>query len=228
MTAASLSAAGRGLASAESVFIPKGIVAAGIAAGYNNYNASEGANLVGLATNADGKVALFNAQVHAAWFVKDDLAIGISFGYGSTSVDGNSLNLMDLIEVSDRHVRREIYDASLTLRRYLSIFDSQTFGLFVEGRLTGGRGYFKNYEIIERGKVGNYSDIYSVGLGAYAGAAAFITDRVSFEVSLPIVSAGMKWSKQIESQEKESSFDSRNVSAKPNLLGLSMGVVFHF
>lgn len=228
MAATSLFASGRGLVGSESVFIPKGTFSAGIAAGYDKYNASDGAGLAGIVSDADGSISLRSFQAHAAWFVKDNLSLGLRAGYGNTSVDGDNVNVMDLFEMSNRHIRRELYEASFFLRRYLSISGSNAFGLFAEGRLSGGRGYIKSYENIERGKVGSYSDIYTLGIGLYAGVAAFITDHLSFEIFLPVASAGTRWEKQIESQENESSADALNASVKPNLLGLNLGVVFHF
>jgi hypothetical protein len=222
------SASGRGLAGTESVFVPKGTIMAGLAGGFNSINAEDGGNVAGIITNADGNLTLCNVHGQVSWFVQNDIALGVRFGYADTAFDGNSLDVLDIVELTDRHLRREMFEASLSLRRYLSIFGSDTFGFYAEGRLTGGRGYLKSYKYIERGKVGSYSDIYSVNLGLYAGVCAFITDKFALELSLPLASGGMEWSRQIESQENESAIKRGGVAFKPQLLGLNLGLILYF
>ena len=226
--ASAMNAGNRGMAGTGSVFVPKGTLAAGLSGGYNTLNAADGVNVAGIITNADGSLTLYNVHAHASLFVRNDLALGVRFGYADTAFDGNSLDVLDIVELSDRHLRRGMLDASISLRRYLPIFGSETFGFFAEGCLTGGRGFLKSYKYIERGKVGSYSDIYSVNLGLYAGLCAFITDKVALELSLPLVSGGMEWNRQIESQEEESILERGGFAVKPQILGLNLGVVFYF
>lgn len=230
---ASLSAFDRGLGDPKSVYIPKGTVAASLTGGYNSWNATgesntQGVNLAGLITDVNGQVTFYNVNAGLSWFVRDNLSIGARFGYGNTIVDDNSLSLMGLVNLTNKHVRRETYTAALAVRGYMPLFDSRVFALFFEGRLSGSLGYNKSYEVTERGKEGSYSDLYTAALGLYPGASVFVTDRVAFEVSLPIVEGVLEWDKQIKGQAHDSALTRRSVNFKPGLLGLRLGIVFHF
>ena len=230
---ASLSAFDRGLGDPKSVYIPRGTVAASLSGGYNSLSATgesdiKGVNLAGLVTDVNGAVTLYNVNAGLAWFVRDNLSIGARFGYGNTILDDNNLSLLGLINLTNKHIRRETYAAALAVRGYMPLFDSRVFALFFEGRLSGSLGYNKSYEVTDRGKEGSYSDLYSAGLGLYPGASVFVTDRVAFEVSLPILEGVLEWDRQIKGQAHDSALTRSSVNFKPGLLGLNLGIVFHF
>ena len=170
---ASLSAFDRGLGDPKSVYIPRGTLAASLSGGYNSLSATgesdiKGVNLAGLVTDVNGAVTLYNVNAGLAWFVRDNLSIGARFGYGNTILDDNNLSLLGLINLTNKHIRRETYAAALAVRGYMPLFDSRVFALFFEGRLSGSLGYNKSYEVTDRGKEGSYSDLYPAALEGYA------------------------------------------------------------
>ena len=230
---ASLSAFDRGLGNPKSVFIPKGTVAASLAGGYNSWNATgesdtQGVNLAGLVTDMNGKVTLYNAHAGLSWFVRDNLSVGARLGYGNTLIDDDSLSLLGLINLTNKHLRRETYSAALAVRGYMPLFDSRMFALFFEGRLSGSLGYDKSYEVTERGKEGSYSDLYTAALGLYPGASVFVTNKIAFEVSLPLLEGILEWDKQIKGQAHDSALTRCSANFKPSLMGINLGIVFHF
>lgn len=226
--AANLSAFDRGLGNPKSLYVEKGSKAVDFTVGYNSLNASDGMNLLGIVTEMDGKAALFNTGAFFSWFVKDNVSLGIRVGYNNLMFDGNSINIFKLVDLSNRHLRAETYEASFAARRYMPLFNSKFFALFCEGRLTGSLGYSKSYEETERGKEGSYTDIYSASLAMYVGASFFVTDNIAVEVSLPSLSCSMNWRNQIEKQEKKSSLNGLSFTNKANVLGISFGVVTYF
>ena len=210
----------RGLGNPQSVYIPKGTVAVGAAGGYNRFNANgenltSGASLAGLLTHLNGDATLWNASASCFWFFRENMALGVRLGYNNVAADVNNLKVLSTLEFSNKHVVN-------------SLFNSKVFALFGETRLTGGFGYGKDYENTERGKVGTYSDLYSVSLGLYPGISAFVTDFLSVEFSLPLLEGGYEWNLQIEGQARESSLSHAFCNFKPNLLGLNLGIIFHF
>lgn len=228
-----LQAFDRGMGNPKSVYIPKGTVSANLTFGYNNWKASgendeSGVSLAGLVSQANGDVTLVKLSAGAAWFFRDNLSVGVRFGYGTTQVDVNHLEILSLLNLSNQHVRRQTYSAALAVRGYLPLFDSKVVALFGEGRLTGSIGYGKNYEITDRGKEGTYSDLLSVRLGLYPGISVFLTNAVAFELSLPLIEGGLQWDKQIKGQAHDSEMSRTFLNFKPGLTGINAGIVLHF
>ena len=228
MASTSLFAIERGLGNPNSVYVEKGTFSLGLSGSYHHYNAAHGAKLLGLVTNLDGQAAIGQAEVEAAWFVKDNTSIGVMLGYENVLADGNSLSALGILNLSNRHSRNEQYQASIGMRRYIPLFDSKMFAIFAEPRLSGARGYNKNYEETERGKEGTYTDIWSASFNVIAGVSFFFSNQTALHVSVPSFSAGMQWNKQIEGQEVESSITSKGLHASFDLLGINAGVVVFF
>lgn len=218
----------RGLGDPKAVYIEKGAFSASVNGSYHKWKASDGISLLGILSNTDGTISRAYASADADWFIMDNLSIGVRFGYVNTAADANSLKITELVDLTNKHVRQQSYEASLCVRRYMPLCNSKIFAVFIEGLLTGTRGYNKSYEDTARGKEGEYTDIYSADLGLIIGASAFVTDRLAITISLPKISAGIEWQEQIEKQEDKSSFRSFGFSTRPNLLGISIGTVYCF
>lgn len=231
--AAPLSAIDRGLGNPKSVYIPKGTVAVSLTGGYNSWKATgeeltKGIALAGVIEDVNGHVNLASAGAGLSWFVADNVSVGARFAYAQRDIDINNLAMLGLVNLTNKHFRRETYSGSLAVRGYLPLFDSKIVALFFEGRLSGSFGYGKNYAETDRGKEGRYSDLYSASLGLYPGLSVFATNRIAFEVSLPFLEGGLEWDKQIKGQAHDSALARKFVNFKPGLLGISAGVVYHF
>ena len=223
----------RGLGNPKSVYIPKGTVAIGAAGGYNRFNANgesltTGASLAGLITNINGNAALWNVSASGFWFFQNNMALGIRLGYDNLSADINNVKVMSTLDFSNKHLVNSLFSGAVAFRGYIPLFNSKVVALFGEARLSGGFGYGKDYAITERGKEGTYSDIYSASLGLYPGISVFVTDFMSVELSLPLLEGGYEWNLQIEGQAHESNLSHAFFNYKPNLLGINLGIIFHF
>jgi len=223
----------RGLGNPKSVYIPKGTVAIGAAGGYNRFNANgenltSGASLAGLVTNLNGNAALWDVSASCFWFFQKNMALGVRLGYNNVSADVNNLKVLSTLEFSNKHIVNSMFNGAIAYRAYIPLFNSKVVALFGETRLTGGFGYGKDYANTDRGKVGTYSDLYSVSLGLYPGISFFVMDFMSVEVSLPLLEGGYEWNLQIEGQAHESNLSHAFFNYKPSLLGLNLGVIFHF
>ncbi len=95
--------------------------------------------------------SLIDVSAGLSWFFRDNLSLGVRFGYGNTSLDLNHAELLNILKLENKHIRRETYAGALALRGYMPLFDSKIFALFCEGRLTGSFGYGKNYAETDRG-----------------------------------------------------------------------------
>ena len=223
----------RGLGNPKSVYIPKGTVSIGAAGGFNRFNANgesltTGASLAGLVTNLNGNATLWDVSLNGYWFFQKNMALGVRLGYNNVSADVNNLKVLSTLEFSNKHLVNSLFTGAIAYRAYMPLFNSRVLALFAETRLTGGFGYGKDYANSERGKVGTYSDLYSASLGLYPGISVFVTDFMSVEVSLPLLEGGYEWNLQIEGQAHDSSLSHAFFNYKPCLLGLNLGIIFHF
>lgn len=230
---APLGAIDRGLGNPKSLYVPKGTVSVSLTGGYNSWKATgeeltQGVALAGVIEDVNGHVNLAGVGAGLSWFVADNLSLGVRFNYAQRDIDINNLAMLGLVNLTNKHFRRETFSGSLGVRTYLPLFNSRIVALFFEGRLSGSFGYGKNYADTERGKEGRYSDLYSATLGLYPGLSVFATDRIAFEVSIPFLEGGLEWDKQIKGQAHDSALTRKFVNFKPGLLGISAGVVYHF
>ena len=130
MCATSLSAIDRGLGDPKSVYIPKGTVAFSLSGGYNQWKATgedleQGIILAGIIDEVNGHVNLASAAAGASWFFADNLSLGLRFANDNKDIDVNHLEMLSLVKLSNKHIRRETYSGSLAMRGYLPLFNSR-------------------------------------------------------------------------------------------------------
>ena len=219
----------RGMSNPNAVFVEKGTRSIGISAGWNSWNAQgeDGVDLLGIISGVKGSVNLFDVTAGGAWFVKDNLSVGLRVGFSDARADIDSTRFLGNDE-RDRHLIREALKGSVTCRQYLPLFDGRIIALFVEGRLTGQTGFYKNYNMTAQGKEGSYTGTGGVSLGFYPGVSVFATDRISFELSLPLLEGGYAWNDESFTSSADATLDHGYVRFKPSLIGLDMGLIFHF
>ena len=218
----------RGLGNPKTVYIEKGTLAAGISGSYRGWDTKDGMSLMGIVTDTDGSLTYGVVDAHAAWFFMDNTSLVVTAGYTNTAFDGNSAKVAGIMDLSNKHLRREKYSASIGARRYQPLFNSKILAMFGEGRITGSRGYSKNYSITDRGKEGSYTDLYSVSFDVLAGISVFVTNQLALQAKLPVASFGYEWKKQTEALVKDSSYSGLKLSSQTDFLGISIGTVYHF
>lgn len=225
-----LQAIDRGLGNPHSTYIPKGTVALGLSGNYHSYNAGgeQGYSLYGLVTDLSGQITTAGASASLACFVADNMSLGLRFQYAHTGIDLDNASMMSLLTLSNKHVATETYTGALAFRGYLPLFNSKVLALFGEARLNGSMGYNKDYENLDRGKVGSYADVSSLSLGLYPGVSVFVTDCIAFEVSLPLLEAGYEWTRQIQGQAHDAAGSHAFAQFQPGILGLHLGINIHF
>ena len=175
----------------------------------------------------EGNLTLGDVSASGAWFIKDNLSVGFRIGYTDTRVSFDS-TLIATVELPDRNISRQTVNGAMTCRGYLPLFDGRILALFFEGRLSGSTGYNKSYRVTQNGKEGSYSDIWSASLGLYPGISVFATQNISFEVQLPLLEGGCQWQKQDSTESGDGTLNHSFVRFKPGLIGLRMGLVYHF
>lgn len=225
----SVTARERGMANLQVVYIEKGTISAGVSFGFDSWTAEgdKGYDLLGIIQGLYGYVQQGDITASGAWFMHDNLSIGLRIGYTDTRVSVDSTEFAG-IELPDRNIMRQTISGAFTCRGYMPLFDGRILALFFEGRLSGSTGYVKSYKLTGRGKEGSYSDLWSVSAGIYPGVSVFATDKISFEVSLPLFEGGLRWQKQNATESGDGTLMHSFVNFKPGLIGLRMGLIYHF
>ena len=224
-----ISAQKRGMGNSQAVYIEKGTRQVGLSFGYDSWKADgeNGYDLLGIIKELEGNVTLGDFSVLGAWFIKDNLSVGLRMGYTDARISIDTTQLAG-IELPDRNIMRQDVNGALTCRGYLPLFDGHILALFFEGRFSGSSGYFKSYRLTENGKEGSYCDIWTASLGLYPGISVFATEKISFEAQLPLLEGGYKWQEQYATETGGSKLRHSFILFKPNLLGIRMGLVYHF
>ena len=224
-----MSAQGRGMSNPKAVFIEKGTRSAGMHFGWEHWGAGgdEGADFFNIISGLDGYVNNFDISASGSWFVKDNLSLGVAFGYADTRAAVDSIDFFGNNE-SDRHLFRQALSGSVSMRQYLPLFKGNIIAMFAEGRLSGRTGYFKSYKMADDRKEGTYSDLGRVMLGLYPGISAFATQNISFEFSLALFEIGYNWQDGSGTDTGDSMIGHCFVRFKPSLTALKTGIVYHF
>ena len=210
------------------VFIEKGNRALGISGGYRNFTAGgdvmgDGYSVLSLLNIGTGKLATYNVSPSFSYFLADDLSLGVKLDYSGYTLNTdlrldlrNIINLNGVAEddpdlkaelndilnlrISGRHMVRNAWGASLALRKYMSFFGSQTFGIFGEARLYGNYGRLVSCPLEETGALVEEklrtSNTFSTGLKIAAGVAVKLRDNSALSVSIPIIGASYSFTKQ--------------------------------
>ena len=167
----------------RTVFIEKGSRAFGFSGGYSNFiiggnNLGDGYSILSFLNIGNGKLHIYSFSPKFAYFVADDLAVGVKLNYSGYLLDSDlNLNLGQVgeLELLNRHMHNNSWGGSVYMDKYLSVFGSKIFGflavirVFILGteelieRLApfAGIGYIR-YQIIIRIHLGEALDLVVV------------------------------------------------------------------
>ena len=86
----------RGMSNPNAVFVEKGTRSIGISAGWNSWDAQgeDGVDLLGIISGVKGSVNLFDITAGGAWFVKDNLSVGLRVGFSDARADIDSTRFL--------------------------------------------------------------------------------------------------------------------------------------
>ena len=223
----------RGLGDPKSVYIEKGSWQIGFSGGYRTYgaeglNGSAGTSFYGIVKDLSGQAAMGSVSASGAWFFANNMAVGVRFGYEQSNVDIDSGSILAFVALQNRHIDAMHYTGDLFCRAYIPLFNSKIFAIYGEGSLGGKRGYSKDYEETDRGKLGTYSDDFSFAFKMSSGLSVFVNDFCAISFTLPFLQIGKTWSNEIKEGEPSSKRSQVIANYKPDFLGLSIGVSYNF
>ena len=223
----------RGLGDPKTVYIEKGTWQLGVSGGYKTYGAeglgeTAGTSLYGIVKDLSGQATMGNFSVSGAWFFANNMAVGVRFGYEQSNVDIDNGSILSFVALQNRHIDAMHLTGDIFCRAYIPLFDSKIFAIYGEGCLGGKRGYSKDYEETDRGKLGTYSDDFSFAFKMCSGLSVFVNDFCAISFTLPFLQIGKTWSNEIKEGEPSSKRSQVIADYKPDFLGLSIGVSYNF
>ena len=223
----------RGLGNPKAVYIDKGTAQFGISGGYRTYsaeglNGATGTSIYGIIDNLSGQAKTGNFSVSGAWFFANNLSVGARFGYDLSEVDLDNAKIMSFVDIQNRHVDAMHLSGALFCRAYKPLFNSKILAIYGEGSIGGKRGYSKDYADTDRGKLGTYSDDFSLAFELCSGLSVFVDDNCALTFSIPFLQIGKSWSKQIKEGEPQSQRSQMFADYQPDFLGINIGVNYTF
>ncbi|PWJ40158.1 hypothetical protein [Sediminitomix flava] len=188
---------------------------------YHNFDA-----LLGLMGNTTSENYNFKVSPFAAYFIKDDMAIGGRFVYQRKKSLGSSEILSDTPTSYDDISQR--FSTKIFMRNYLRLGTSNRFALFNETSI--GHSYEEKQSIatIDGETNGSFSRINALEIGVSPGLVAFINDFTAVEVSLNVLGFSTEWETKTENQVDTSTRTSSSADFMIDLLSLNIGVSFYF
>ena len=211
-------------------FIFKREVAVGLTVSYGMIS-SDDTDFMLVLDNMDFSGSVFSINPSVGYFIKDNLSVGLRFGYSKTKGDVNSLgvnlgssNDID-ISLSDLHLTNNAASAGIFMRSYAGIDAKGHFGLFAELELSYKNGdmvfsYKSNEEVkYTRSNTQQYKFSFN------PGCAVFIFPNVCSTLSFGL--GGLQYTK-IKQTDNEGNVIGQRDAAKMrfrlNLLNIRIGL----
>lgn len=226
----------RGFNKSNSIFVPKGMMTGGSSISFSKYTAGKGENagydMLSLLTGIEGELSTVRVSPAVFYFIKNNLAVGARLGYSYTSLDLDNASMRldedNEFDLSNHYFAHQSYSCSAALRNYIPLFNSRVFAMFNEVRLGGSFSQGKSYQLNDGEKDGTFTDEYTVKIGVYPGLTAFLTNNLSFEIAVGVLTCSYSDSKQKKNQVEAGRLSHFGTSYKPDLLGLTFSMMYYF
>lgn len=212
------------------LFIPKGVWSFGLTASYGEFS-SEDLDLLGLLTDIDLGIHAFSIKPSFAYFLKNNLSVGLRFGYSSMkgNIDSFKVDIDEDMNFALDGVmyRNESYSAAFTLSQYIGLTRRGRFGIYNEVELafsSGNSDFRRPYGGELRETHTTYMD---ASLNFSPGVCVFIMDNVSFNVSFGVFGYHIRNEKQTEEGENIGNRFTSGANFRLNIFNINFGIGIH-
>ncbi len=214
-------------------FIYKGEIMAGVSASYNGLD-TDNAEYLTLLTNINVEGSITSVKPYAAYFYRDNRAIGARFGYLKYSglIESSTLDLgetndlsfdVPYVDLSSRSFSYGIFH-----RAYAPLDNRGNFGLFAEVELSTTQGS-TDFSYESDGVIkSTYSENQSYDLSFNPGISAFVFHNVCASLSFQFGGLNYTNIKQYDDAgELIGTRDSSKMRFMFNVLAINFGVTVH-
>ena len=165
------------------------------------------------------------------YMFRDNMGVGLRFSYDRSMLDltSASLSVSDIsMDVSDCYQIQHKYSAYAVYRSYIPLGNSKRIAMFADLLLGGSFRQGKAFNAGGEYVTGTYDQAYALEIAVDPGIVAFMTDRLSVELSVGIFGVSYKWKDQIRNQVSSGHSDSTSAGFMVNLLSLGVGLSYYF
>lgn len=209
------------------LYIPKGVWAIGLTVSYGEIGMKD-LDIFGLLSDVDINANAFSIKPYIQYFVRNNLAVGMKFGYYNAkgNIDSFNVDIMDDMNFNlhDIMYRSESYSAALTASQYIGLSRRGRFGVFNEIELafkTGNSEFRRPYN----GELNTtYTTTTDVQLNFSPGVQVFIMKNVAFHVSFGVFGFYLKNEKQRENDEPAGNRFSSGANFRFNIFNINFGI----
>lgn len=172
----------------------------------------------------------FTVSPMFCYMVRDNMGVGMRFGYGRNLLKVDSANLsIDEIDVNvkDYYSLSHDFSAMAIYRNYIPLGESKRFALFNETQLSYSTGQAKLIDGHGTSIVGTYERSNSLSLGLNPGMVAFINDHVAVEVNVGMLGLQYTSVDQTHNQVYKGSRETTQINFKVNILSIGFGLAYY-
>lgn len=229
--------AGVGLSPAEefdrgivlNTFVPKGQWVVGNSISYSEYSNNNYQFVI--IENIDGIGYNFKISPMVCYIVKDNLGVGGRFAYerSLTKLNSASIQIGDdfNLDVNNVYSLSHSYSGMAIMRNYISIGNSNRFGLFNELQLNLGGGESKMVNGEGDALTGTFERAFNLKIGIAPGLMAFINDYMAIEVNVGVLGFNYSHVKQTTDQIYTGKRSQNMANFKVNIFSLGLGIAFY-
>lgn len=209
------------------LYIPKGNIAMGITASYGEIKTSD-LQMLGLVSDVDISGSVFSVKPYVQYFIRNNLAVGIRFGYYGArgGIDSFNIDIDDDMSFSlnDIVYKAQSYSAAVTLSQYIGIARRGRFGVYNEIELAfkqGTSSFTRPHEGVLRTTDTNTIEGQ---INFSPGLQVFIMRNVAFHVSFGVFGFNFKNQKQKEDGVSTGSRFSSGANFRFNIFNINFGI----
>lgn len=218
----------RGLSSL--LYIPKGAWSFGLTASYGELETKD-LEIFDLLSDIDISAHAFSIKPYLQYFIRNNLAIGLRFGYYNARGDVNSFKV-DIdddmnFNLSDIMYKAESYTGAFFVSQYIGLARHGRFGIYNEVELAFTSGS-SNFQRPVEGKLRNTQTTYmDAQLNFSPGVQCFIMKNVSFHVSFGVFGFKLRNEKQTEDGVSTGNRFSSSANFRFNIFNINFGIGVH-
>ena len=172
----------------------------------------------------------FTVSPMFCYMVRDNMGLGMRFGYGRNllKVDSANLSIDEIdINVKDYYTLSHDFSAMAIYRNYIPLGESKRFALFNETQLAYSTGQAKLIDGHGTSIVGTYEKSNSLSLGLNPGMVAFINDHIAVEVNVGMLGLQYTSVDQTHNQVYKGSRETTQINFKVNILSIGFGLAYY-
>lgn len=210
-------------------FAPKGQILFGVTFSYADFDSKESSLLMVL-KDFDCSGHTVKVNPFFGYFVRDNIAIGVKFGYERSQAELGNLSVdIDDIDLSMRDMKlsSSLLVGTFFHRSYVGLDAGKRLGLFSETSLSVKLGNSRFSRGVGEDLNDTRTDISEIQLGFSPGMAVFIMNNVSTEVSFGVLGVKYRKESQKTNGEETGSWRKSGANFKINLLNINLGITIH-